>query len=64
MITPEHLADMIEDEIKDAMKYLKCAIACKESRPDLSEMFAELSGEEMKHMMRLHEKLSAMYGNM
>ena len=61
MITAEQLADMVEDEIMDAVKYMKCAIACKESNPMMASMFAELSGEEMRHMARLHEKLLAIY---
>lgn len=61
MITVEQLADMVEDEIMDAVKYLKCAIACKDSRPDMAAMFFDLSQQEMQHMNRLHDKMSAMY---
>ena len=52
---------MVEDEITDAVKFLKCAIVCKDSRPDMAAMFFDFSEQEMMHMNRIHEKMSAMY---
>ena len=48
------LSDMISDEIKDAERYVKCALKYKDERPSLSRLFYQLSQEEMDHMNRLH----------
>lgn len=61
MITVDQLADMVEDESRDAMKYAKAALACKDEAPEMAALFITLSDEEMQHMARLHEKLRAMY---
>ena len=47
---------MIGEEIDDAEKYIRCAIAEKEQHPALAEVFAKLSDEEMRHMATLHEQ--------
>ena len=49
------LAGQIEEEIDDAMKYARCAASHKDSDPELSRMWAELSEQELKHMNRLHD---------
>lgn len=50
----EKLSEYIDEEIADAMKYIKCALEYKEDNPSLADVFARLSEEEMKHMMTLH----------
>lgn len=54
----EKLSEYIDEEIGDAMKYIKCALAYKEENPALADMFARLADEEMKHMMTLHSQVS------
>ena len=49
------LAEQIEDEIDDAMKYARCAAKHKDSDPELSRMWADLSEQELKHMTKLHD---------
>ena len=53
----EKLSTMIDEEIEDAMKYAKCALAYKEENLTLSELFAKLADEEMKHMLMLHAQV-------
>lgn len=48
------LAEMIDEEIKDAEKYAKCALKQKDDYPDLADLFFRLSGEELSHMNLLH----------
>ena len=50
----DKLSSMIDEEIDDAMKYIKCALSYKDENQTLADMFAKLSEEEMKHMMILH----------
>jgi ferritin len=49
------LAGQIDEEIGDAMKYARCAANYKESEPDLSRLYADLSEQELKHMQKLHD---------
>ena len=53
----EKLSEMIEEEIGDAEKYIRCAMNYKESRPLLAEAFSKLSSEELHHMEILHEQV-------
>ena len=53
----KELSAMIEDEIKDAEKYARCALARKDDYPALAELFVRLSDEEMQHMNLLHDKV-------
>lgn len=48
------LVHQIEDEIRDAEKYAKCAIESKESHPELARIYVQLAGQEMEHMAALH----------
>ena len=51
----EKLSNYIEEEVKDAHKYAKCALEYKDDYSDLSKLFYVLSTEEMSHMDRLHK---------
>ena len=53
------LADDIEDEIDDAIKYAKMAIEYQEDYPALAEALYKISDEEMKHMAVLHGQVTA-----
>lgn len=51
------LKDDIFDEINDAEKYIRKAIASKEENPERAELYCRLSGEELGHMEALHGEL-------
>ena len=51
----QKLSDMIEEELNDSEKYIRCAINHKEDHPTLANTFYKLSTEELNHMMMLHE---------
>ena len=52
------VTDKIREEIHDADSYIDLAIKWKDEEPDTAELFYELSGEELGHMQRLHEKVT------
>ena len=54
------LSDMIEEELDDAEKYIKCAMNHKEDHPALAQTFARLSNEEMNHVNYWHEQVVAL----
>lgn len=54
----EKVSDMIQEEIADAEKYIRCALMHKEDFPALAETFYKLSGEEITHMNMLHERVT------
>jgi len=56
----EKLSDMIDEELNDAEKYIRCAMKQKEEHPALAQTFARLSNEEMAHMNLLHEQVVAL----
>lgn len=51
----ENLSEYIEDEIKDAGKYARCAMKHKDETPELAQLFHRLSGEEMEHAKLLYD---------
>lgn len=53
----QELSEMIEEEIEDATKYAKCAIAYKDDNPVLAEAFYKLANEELGHMQILHSQV-------
>lgn len=53
----EELTEMIDEEISDAEKYIKCALEKKDSMPTLAQTFFTLSNEELKHANMLHDNV-------
>lgn len=51
------LSDMIEEELSDAEKYIRCAIDMKDEYPELAATFHKLSVEEMGHVDMLHKQV-------
>lgn len=54
-----NLSDMIEEELEDAEKYIKCAMKHKDDHPALAVTFAKISAEEMGHVALLHDQVVA-----
>lgn len=54
------LADQIECEIRNAEKYIDCALHKKEEYPALAETYYKLSEERMKDQSMLHEQVVAL----
>lgn len=49
------ISEKIEDELHDAEEYIELAIKWKSEAPEVADLFADLSAEEMGHMEKLHE---------
>lgn len=54
----EKLSEMVDEEIGDAHKYAKYALEYKDTNPNLSKVFFDLSGAEMQHMTMLHTEVA------
>lgn len=50
----EKLSEMMDEELHDAKKYAKCSIKYADEYPELAQVFATLSREEMHHKDMLH----------
>lgn len=48
------LSEMIEDELEGAEEYVKCALHYKDEHPALSDVFYDISIQEMHHVNMLH----------
>ena len=61
----EKLSNMIEEEIQDAEKYIRCALSYKDDKDmrDVADMFYKLSTEEMNHMSMLHAQVVSIIDN-
>lgn len=57
MVVIKMLTDMIEEELGDAEKYAWKALKYADDRPDLAQVFWNLSREEMRHKDMLHEQV-------
>ena len=51
------LSDKIEEELHDADAYIEAAMKWKDEDEDVSNLFAELSAEEMGHVEKLHAEV-------
>ena len=54
------LSEKIKEELKDAEAYIDLATEWKKDQPEAADLFAELSGEEMGHVNKLHTKITEM----
>ena len=52
----EQIADYIDEEINDAMKYARCAIQ-NDDDAELAKTYRTLANEELGHAMRLHDEV-------
>ena len=50
----ETITEKIFDEIHDGKDYAELALQCIDDHEELSQLFYELSLDEMEHMTRLH----------
>lgn len=49
------ISEQIDEELKDAQKYIRCAYSYKDDYPGLAETYYKLSVEEMGHVAMLHD---------
>lgn len=59
MVIIEKLTEMMEEELDDSEKYIRCALDKREEYPAVAEVFYKLSEEEIKHMEMLHDQTTA-----
>ena len=53
----KELSEMIEEELDGAENYARCALKHKEDNPALSNVFYEISTQEMRHVHMLHDEV-------
>lgn len=49
------ISEQVDEELKDAQKYIRCAYAYRDDYPELAETYYKLSVEEMGHVSMLHD---------
>ena len=49
------ISEQIDEELKDAQKYLQCAFHYNDEYPALADMYYNLSVAEMGHVTMLHD---------
>ena len=54
------LSEKIEEELHDADAYVDLAMKWKTEEPDTAELFYNLSLEEMGHVEKLHDEVTAL----
>ena len=52
------MSEKIKEELKDAEAYIDLAAEWKKDQPEAAKLFADLSGEEMGHVNKLHTKIT------
>lgn len=62
--TLKTLPGLIAGEAQDSMRYAHLALEHRADHPDLADMFMELSGEELRHMKMISDKLASMVGEL
>lgn len=50
----KELCEMVNEELEDAEKYVKCALKHREDKPALAQTFYDLSTDELRHSNLLH----------
>ena len=53
------ISEKIQEELQDAEAYIDLAIEWKKDDEEAAELFYELSKEEMGHMEKLHDQVTA-----
>ena len=54
----QKLSEQIDEEIRDAKKYIKCAVSTKEDYPDISRTYYNLAVQELEHSSILHDAVA------
>lgn len=51
----EKLSNIMEEELEGAEKYINLAYKCKDNDVLLAKMYLDMSADELKHAMLIHE---------
>ncbi len=57
----EKMLDQLEDELKGAEEYIKCAVANKTAMPEAFENYMRMANAEMEHANQLHSMIERMF---